>query len=77
MASSCGRKKFLQVKSLFFVMHFGCIFVKIKVAFAAQSYTTVNQNIRIYFAALQLDARFDAAAKPERMLASIGKETVG
>ena len=77
MASSCGSKEVLEVKSLFFVMHFGCIFVKIKVAFVAESYTTVSQNIPIYLAALQLDARFDAAAKPERMLVSTGKETVG
>ena len=72
-----GEKKFLEVKSLFFVMHLGCIFGKIKVAFVAESFTTVGQNIQIYFAALQLDARFDAAEKPERMLASTGKGTVG
>ena len=72
-----GEKKFLKVKSLFVVMHFGCIFVKIKVAFVAENYTTVSQNIQIYFAVLQLDARFDVSAKPERMLASTGKETVG
>ena len=72
-----GEKKFLEVKSLFFVMHLGCIFEKLKVAFVAESYTTDSQNIQIYFAVLQLDARFDTAAKPERMLASAGKGTVG
>ena len=73
-----GKKKFLEVKSLlFFVMHFGCIFVKINVAFVVESYITVNQNFQIYFTALQLDARFVAAAKPEKMLASTGKGTVG
>ena len=77
MASSYGRKKFLEIKSLFFVMYLGCIFVKIKVAFAPESYTPVSQNIQIYFAALQLDAAFDGATKPERMLASTGKITVG
>ena len=65
-------KKFLEAKSLFFVMHF----CKIKVAFVAGSYITVSQNIQIYCAALQLDARFDAAAKPKRMLASTSKRTV-
>ena len=44
--------------------------------FVAESYTTVSQNILIYFATLQLDARFDPAAKPERMLAS-GTKTLG
>ena len=73
-----GVKKFLEVKSLFFVKHLGCVFVKIKVAFVDESYTLVsqNQNIQIYFAPLQLDARLDAAAKPKRMLESTGKETV-
>ena len=71
-----GEKKFLKVKSLFFEMHTRCSFVRIEVAFVAESYTTVSQNIEIYFAALQLDARFDAAAKPKRMLASTGKDTV-
>ena len=77
MASSCGGKKFLEAKSLFFVMYFRCIFEEIKVALVAKSYNTVSQNIQIYFATLQLDARFDAAAKPKRMLATTGKETVG
>ena len=72
-----GEKKFLEVKSLFFVMHFECIFVKIKAVFVAESYTTVSQNIQIYFAALQLNAKFDAAAISERMLASTGKRIVG
>ena len=58
---------FLEVKSLFFVMHFGCIFVKIEVAFVAESYTTISQNILIHFFALQLVARFDHAAKPKRI----------
>ena len=70
-------KKFLEVKSLFFVVHSGCIFVKIKVAFVSESYTTLSQNIQISFAALQSDARFDAVSKSERMLASTGKGTVG
>ena len=30
----------------------------------------------LYFVALQLDARFDAATKPERMLANTGKGMV-
>ena len=58
-------------------MHLRCIFAKTIVAFVAESYTTVSQNIQIYFAALQLNARVDAAAKPERMLASTEKEIVG
>ena len=53
-----------------------CIFVNIKVRFVAESYTTVSQNTQIYFAALQLNARFDAAVKPERMLASTDKVKV-
>ena len=71
-----GVKKFLEVKSLFFVMHVGCNFAKNKVVFVAKSFTSVSQNIPIYFVALQLDAWFDAAAKLERMLARSGKETV-
>ena len=51
--------------------------MKIKVASVAESCTTVSQNIQIYFGALLLDARFDAPAKPPRMLASTGKGTVG
>ena len=43
----------------------------------AESYTTLSQNIQIYIAALQLDAKFDTAAKPERMPASTGKGTMG
>ena len=70
MTSSCGRKKFFKIKSLFFVMLVGCIYVKTKIAFVAENYTTVSQNSQIYFPALQLDIRFDAAAKPKRMLAS-------
>ena len=67
MGSSCERKEVLQVKNLFFMMDLGCIFEKIIVTFVAESYTIVSQNIQIYFDALQLDVRFDAAAKPERM----------
>ena len=59
-------KNFLEAKSLFLVMHLGCIFVKIKVAFVAESDTTVSQNIQIYFATLELDIRFDATAKPKK-----------
>ena len=36
MASSCGKKKIIEAKSLCFVMNFGCIFVKIKPAFVAK-----------------------------------------
>ena len=72
-----GVKKFLEAKSLFFVIHWGCIFVKFKVEYVAKSNTTVSENTQIHFATLQLDARFDATAKPERMLASTRKETVG
>ena len=50
-----GEKKFLEVESLFFVVHLGCFFIKVKVVFVAESYTTVSQNIQIYFATLQLD----------------------
>ena len=46
------------MKSIFFVMHLGCIFVKTKIAFVAESHITVCENIQIYF--LQLDARFNA-----------------
>ena len=52
------------------------LFVKIKVAFVAESYSTDNENIQTYFAALQLDARFNAATRKERMVAITGKETV-
>ena len=76
MASSGGKIEVFRGEKLIFMMHLGCIFVKTKVAFVAESYITVSQNIQIYFAALQLDARFDPAAKPKVMLASTGKETV-
>ena len=45
------------------MMHLGCNFAKIKLVFVAESYTLISQNISIYFPALRLDARFDAAAK--------------
>ena len=67
----------MKQKSLFFVIHLGYIFVKMKVAFVAESYTIVSQNFRIYFAAMRLDARLDAAAEPERMLANTGRGIVG
>ena len=57
-------------------MHLKYILVMIKVAFVAESFTTVNQNIQIYFAALQLDARFDAPVKPEKMPAISDKGRV-
>ena len=44
-----GEKKFLEVKSLFFVMHVEYIFVEIKVAFVSERYTTVSQNIQIFY----------------------------
>ena len=72
-----GIKKFLDAKSLFFVMHLGCIFAKIKVAFVAENYIIVSQSIQKYFAVLQLHARFDVATKPHKRLASTEKGTVG
>ena len=71
-----GEKKFLEVKSLFSVMCLECTFVKIEVAFVAESYNTLKSKHSNIFSAFQLDARFDATVKPERMLASTGKETV-
>ena len=41
-----GEKKFLEVKSLFFVMHVGGIFVKIKVAFVAESFTQLGKTFK-------------------------------